>query len=360
MYQKMYQILIRLLSFLLVITLAIFKSKDNLVLENLALRQQLSAYHTKKKKPRLANIDRLFWVALKQVWGKWRDHLVIVKPETVIDWQRKRFKKHWANISSQNKRPGRKRIKREIRDLIYQMAAENNWGAPRIYSELLTLGFHDVSEVTVSRYLRTFRSKHPDTRKQQSWKTFLTNHRDTICAMDFFVVPTVNFSLLYVFFIIDHSRRKIVHFNTTTSPTAQWVIQQLRDAFPFDSASEYLIFDRGPAFSPRVKGFISQKLGIKPKQISYRSPWQNGVAERWVLSARSDVLNRVIILNENHLYRLLKEYVAYYNDDRCHLSLDRDSPSGRTVQIKPSDAEKVMSLPRLGGLQHRYEWRNAA
>lgn len=356
----MYQILIRLLSFILVITQAIFKSKGNLLLENLALRQQLSAYHTMDKKPKLANIDRLFWVALKQVWAKWRDHLVIVKPETVIDWQRKRFRKHWAKISSQNIRPGRKRIKKEIRDIIYQMAEENNRGAPRIYSELLMLGFHDVSEVTVSRYLRTFRSKHPDTRKQQSWTTFLKNHKDVISAMDFFVVPTVNFSLLYVFFIIDHSRRKIVHLNTTASQSALWVIQQLRDSFPFDTAPDYLIFDRDTIFSSKVKGFINQKLGSKPKIISYRSPWQNGIAERWILSARRDVLNRVIVLNEDHLYRLLKEYVAYYNDDRCHLSLDRDSPSGRTVQIKPSEAEKVISLPRLGGLQHRYEWRNAA
>jgi len=341
---------------------AFFKTKRELVLENMALRQQLATYEARHVKPKITNIDRSFWIILKRVWAKWRDHLVIVKPETVIGWQRKRFKKHWTKISSQNKRPGRKRIKREIRDLIDQMAGENHWGAPRIYSELLTLGFHDLSEVTVSRYLRTFRSKHPDTWKQQSWKTFLTNHRDTICAMDFFVVPTVNFSLLYVFFIIDHSRRKIVHFNTTTSPIAQWVIQQLRDTFPFDSAPEYLIFDRGSTFSPRVKGFISQKLGIKPKQISYRSPWQNGVAERWVLSARSDMLNRVIILNADHLYRLLKEkeYVAYDNDDRCHLSLDRDSPSGRTVQIKPSVVEKVISPPRLGGLEHRYEWRSAA
>ena len=356
----MYRILIRLFSFLLIITKVIFKSKDDLVLENLALRQQLSAYHTKGKKPKLANIDRLFWVALKQVWTKWRYHLVIVKPETVIDWQRKRFRKHWAIISSQHKQPGRKRIKREIRDLIYQMAGENNRGAPRIYSELLMLGFHDVSKVTVSRYLRTFRSKHPDTRKQQSWKTFLRNHRDVICAMDFFVVPTVSFSLLYVFFIIDHSRRKIVHLNTTISPTAKWVIQQLRNAFPFDTAPDYLISDPDTIFSSKVKTLFAYQLGINPKVTSYRSSWQNGIAERWILSPRSDVLNHVIVLNEGHLYRLLKEYVDYYNDDHCHLSLARDSPSGRTVQIKPSEDNKVISLPRLGGLQHRYELRKTA
>ncbi|MCP4754109.1 MAG: transposase, partial [Proteobacteria bacterium] len=182
------------------------------------------------------------------------------------------------------------------------MAGENRWGAPRIYSELLMLGYHDVSEATVSRYLRAFGSIHPDRRRQQSWRTFLKNHREAIAAMDFFVVPTISFSLLYVFFIIDHSRRKIVHLNTTTSPTAQWVVQQLRDAFPFDSVPDYLFFDRDTIFSSKVKGFIGQKLGIKPKLISYRSPWQNGIAERWILSARTDVLNRVIVLNEAHLH----------------------------------------------------------
>ena len=178
--------------------------------------------------------------------------------------------------------------------------------------------------------------------------------------MDFFVVPTVSFKLLYVFFIIDHSKRKIIHLNTTASPTAQWVIQQLRDAFPFDTAPDYLIFDRDKIFSLKVKGFLERQLGIKPKVTSYKSPWQNGIAERWILSARCDVLNRVIVLNEGHLYRLLKEYADYYNNDRCHLSLARDSPSGRTAQVKPSKDNRVISLPRLGGLQHRYEWSKAA
>lgn len=356
----MYQILIRLLSFLLVITQAIFKSKDNLVLENLALRQQLSAYYTKKKKPKLANIDRLFWVALKQVWAKWRDHLVIVKPETVIDWQRKRFKKHWANISSQNKRPGRKRIKRDIRDLIYQMARENRWGAPRIYSELLMLRFDDISEATVSRYLRKYRSKHPDNKKQQSWMTFLKNHRDVVSAMDFFVVPTINFNILFVFFIIDHKRRIIRHFNLTSHPSAQWVIQQLRDAFPFDQITKYMIMDRDSIFSLRVKGFLERQLGIKPKVTSFKSPWQNGVAERFVLSARTDIFNHVIVFSEDHLRRLMREYVDYYNGDRCHLSVGRDSPLGRNIQERSFESCKVKSIPKLGGIQHKYEWNKAA
>ncbi len=356
----MYRILTRLLVVLLKTFKKIFKSKEELVLENLALRHQLSVYLSKKPKPNLTNVDRSFWIALKQTYSNWIDTLIIVKPETVVRWQNRRFKKHWKKISTKNKKPGRKRIKKEIRDLIYRMAGENNWGAPRIYSELLMLGFADVSEATVSRYLRKYRSKNPDEKKQQSWMTFLRNHRDVISAMDFFIVPTINFNILFVFFVIDHSRRIIRHFNVTNHPSAQWVIQQLRDAFPFDSTTKYLIMDRDKIFSPRVKGFLERQLGTTPKATSYKSPWQNGIAERLILSARTDLLNHVIVFNEDHLRRLMKEYVDYYNKDRCHLSLGRDSPLGREIQKKPCESAKIISIPKIGGIQHRYEWRVAA
>ena len=260
----------------------------------------------------------------------------------------------------QKQKPGRKRTNKEIRDLIYRMAGENNWGAPRIYSELLMLGFTEISEASVSRYLHTFRSKHPDENKQQSWMTFLKNHRDVITAIDFFIVPTFNFNILFVFFIIDHSRRKIVHFNITNHPSALWVIQQFRDAFPFDQIPKYLIMDRDKIFSSRVKGFLERQLGINPKVTYHRNPWQNGIAERFVLSARNDLLNSVSVINEDHLRRLIKEYIEYYNNDRCHLSLERDSPLGRKAQEKPSESGKIFSISKLSGLQHRYEWKKAA
>ena len=168
----MYQILIRLLTGFLIIIRTLFKSKSNLLLENLALRQQLSTYLIQKTKPTLTDLDRSFWEALKQVFNMWMDSLIIVKPQTVVDWQNRRFRKHWKKISIQNKKPGRKRIKKEIRDLLYRIARENHWGAPRIYSELLMLGYTAISEATVSRYLRRYRSKHPDKKKQQSWMTF--------------------------------------------------------------------------------------------------------------------------------------------------------------------------------------------
>ncbi len=356
----MYQILIRLLAFLLIIFQTLFKSKSHLMLENLALRQQLSTYQIRKEAPKLTDLDRSFWVALKRVWAKWIDSLIIVKPETVIDWQRKRFKKHWKKISTKNRKPGRKLIKKEIRDLICRMAGENRWGAPRIYSELLMLGFNDISEATVSRYLRRYRALHPDKKKQQSWMTFLRNHRDVISAMDFFVVPTINFNILFVFFIIDHRRREIIHFNVTNQPCALWVIQQLRNAFPFDQVPKYLIMDRDKIFSSRVKEFLERQLGVKPKITSFKSPWQNGVAERYIKNVRDEILNHVIIFNEDHLLRLMKEYVDYYNKDRCHLTLNRDSPLGRNTDIKPADKAKVQSISLLGGLQRKYTWQEAA
>ncbi|MBT4287912.1 MAG: transposase, partial [Deltaproteobacteria bacterium] len=236
----------------------------------------------------------------------------------------------------------------------------NRWGAPRIYSELLMRGYSDVSEATVSRYLKKYRSLHPDKKKQQSWMTFLKNHRDLISAMDFFIVPTINFNILFVFFIIDHHRRTIRHFNITNQPCALWVIQQLRNAFPFDQAPKYLIMDRDSIFSSHVKGFLERQLGAEPKVTSYRSPWQNGVAERLVKSIRNELLNHVVVFNEDHLRRLMREYVGYYNKDRCHLSLNRDSPMGRKVDSKHSKNAKVKSEPILGGLHHKYIWRKAA
>jgi putative transposase len=355
-----YQVLIRFFILLIKFIQIIRKSKSELIIENLALRQQLAIYQTKKTKPKFTDLDRSFWIALKQSWSKWMDSLIIVKPETVIDWQKRRFKKHWTKISTQNKRPGRKRINKEIRDLIFQMAGENHWGAPRIYSELLMLGYEDVSEATVSRYLKRYRSLHPDKMKQQSWMTFLKNHRDVITAMDFFIVPTINFNILFVFFIIDHKRRIIRHFNVTNQPCALWVIQQLRDAFPFDQVPKYLIMDRDCIFSTRVKGYLERQLSIIPKVTSYKSPWQNGVAERFVLSVRTELINHVIIFSEDHLRRLMKEYVDYYNKDRCHLSLNRDSPFGREVVNKPTENAKVKSSSILGGIHQKYTWNKVA
>jgi transposase InsO family protein len=182
----------------------------------------------------------------------------------------------------------------------------------------------------------------------------LSNHREAIAAMDFFIVPTLTFGVLYGFFVIAHNRRRILHCNVTRHPTSTWVIQQLREAFPFDSAPEYLIFDRGSNFNTEVVDTINS-FGIKSKRIGFRSPWQNGVAERWIGNCRRDLLDHVIVLNERHLKRLMNEYINYYQDDRTHLGLDKQTPTGRKAATCMPVNAKVVSIPRLGGLHHRHD-----
>ena len=190
--------------------------------------------------------------------------------------------------------------------------------------------------------------------------SFLRNHRELIASMDLFTVPTVSFRLLYGFFIIRHPRREVIHFNATEYPTAQWIVQQLRDAFPGDlAAPRYLIFDRDSFFSAAVVEFI-KAMGTKPIRTSFCSPWQNATAERWIGSCRRELLEHVVVLGERHLVRLVRSYVTYYHEDRCHLGLEKDTPYDRPVARRPSHMARVVAQARVGGLHHRYEWREAA
>jgi transposase InsO family protein len=259
--------------------LAFFRSRREQAIVEFALRQQLATYAQKRPKPRLTRLDCTLWVALSRFWPRWKDALVIVKPDTVVRWHRKGFRLYWRGTSKRG--PGRPPVSREVQGLIRQLAGENCWRARRIQAELEKLGF-TVSLATVSRYLP---KREADDGQRQRWMTFLRNHKDVIAGMDFFVIPTVRFRLLYVWFVIDHGRRRILHFNVTTNPTAQWVIQQLREAFPGESAPGYLIYDNDSIFSDRVTDAIKQ-FQVRPKRTAYRSPWQNGTAERWVGSAR--------------------------------------------------------------------------
>jgi transposase InsO family protein len=212
------------------------------------------------------------------------------------------------------------------------------------------LGF-DISERTVLRWIRRA-PRNPEPAKR--WAAFLRNHREAIAAMDFFTMPTITFGVLYCFFVIAHDRRRIVHFNVTKHPTSPWVIQQLREAFPYDSAPRYLIFDRGANFNDEVVELI-KNFGIEPKRTSFQSPWQNGVAERFIGSCRRDLLDQVIVMNEHHLKRLVNEYIHYYDEDRTHIGLAKQTPAGReTVKGTPLHA-KVIATPKLGGLHHRYD-----
>jgi len=327
------------------------RSRHNLLLEILSLRQQLGVLKQKHPRPRFAVPDKLFWVILRRFWPGWKHALVLIQPDTVVRWHRAGFKLYWTWLSRHRKRAGRRGVSRELRELIFRMVAENpTWGAPRIHGELKMLGF-DISERTVLRWMRKApRSPEPAKR----WAAFLSNHREAIAAMDFFTVPTLTFGMLYCFFVISHDRRRILHWNVTRHPTSAWVAQQLREAFPYDPATKYLIFDCATNFSGEVIDTV-KSFGITPKRTSFRSPWQNGVAERFVGNCRRDLLDHVIVLNERHLKRLMTEYIRYYHDDRTHLGLDKQTPAGRDAVASSVGGGKVISIPRLGGLHHRYD-----
>ena len=330
--------------------MAYFRSREELILENLALRQQLLSLHAKRPRPRPGILDRLFWVSLKRLWPGWKSSLILVTPQTVVRWHRLGFRLYWSWISRAPKAVGRQPISREVRELIIRMVAENpTWGAPRIHGELLKLGF-DVSERTVSRWIKRA-SKHPDPANR--WLAFLRNHREAIAAMDFFTVPTLTFGVLYRFFVIGHDRRKILHCNVTRNPNALWIVLQLREGWASEQPHGFVIFDRDSKFSPDIVAAVKEN-GRKQIRTAFRSPWQNGVAERWVGSVRRDLLDHVVVLNQRHLKRLLKEYVHYYHEDRTHLGLAKDTPDGRLTASESPSGNRIISLPRLGGLHHRY------
>jgi hypothetical protein len=318
------------------------------MLENLALRQQLAVLKRRHPRPQLDWFDKLFWVIAHQFSSTWKDTLIVVTPETVVRWHRAGFRFYWRWISRVRRPAGRSRLAKEVRDLIFQMVAENStWGASRIHGELLMLGF-DVSERTISHWMKRA-SRDPEPAKR--WLAFLRNHREAIAAMDFFTVPTITFGALYCFFIINHDRRRILHFNVTRHPRSIWIVQQLREAFPYRSSPRFLIFDRDAKYGREVACAV-QSMAIRPVRTSFESPWQNGVAERWVESCRRDLLDHIIPLNERHLKRLLGDYVGYYHDDRTHLGLGKGTPNYRA---RSKASGRVLSYKRIGGLHHRYD-----
>ena len=233
---------------------------------------------------------------------------------------------------------------RTERSLIRQMSMENLfWGAPRIHGELLKLGF-ELAQSSVAKYMVKHRGP-----PSQGWRTFLRNHAPDIAAMDFFVVPTISFRMLYGFVIVRLDRRDLVWINVTTNPTAEWVARQITEAFPWDMAPRYLIRDRD-----RIYGIVVTRrlraMGIRDKPIVPASPWQNCFAERLIGSIRRECVDHMIVLDEAHLRRILKSYADYYNGVRTHRSLNKDAPVSRPVQRNGV----IRSRAILGGLHHHY------
>ena len=239
---------------------AMCRRRADLMLENVALRQQVTALKKERPRPPLEDTERVFWVALRGSWPVWASRLLIVHADTVARWHRDRFRRYWAKISQR---------------------------------------------------------RHP-----------------TAVGTSFTSTP--------------RSTRRLLGLFSNCVRT-----------FPYDTAPKYLIFDRDFIFSAAVIEFI-KATGTKPVRTSFRSPWQNGTAERWVGSCRRELLEHVVVLGACHLIRLVRAYISYYHEDRCHLGLNKDTPSLRAVTHRPSPTAKVVALPRVGGLHHRYEWREAA
>ena len=326
---------------------SVFRTHADLVVENLALRQHLANFQRTSARPRLRKSDRAFWVVLSHLWSRWEDALVVVKPDTVVRWHRAGFRLFWR-WKSRRRTPAQNEVSPQTKALIRQMAKANpSWGAPRIHGELLKLGI-DIGERSVSRFMPPKSRKPPS----QTWRTFLDNHIGSLDSIDFFTVPTATFRVLYVFLVLAHNRRRVLHWNVTDGPGAQWTAQQVVEAFPEDTAPKYIIRDRDGIYGAYFKRRV-ESLGIEEILTAPRSPWQNPYVERLVGSIRRECLDHVIVLNEHHLRRILTAYFAYYHRSRTHLSLGKDAPEPRAVQ--PPSMGQIVELPEVGGLHHRYE-----
>jgi transposase InsO family protein len=339
--------MIALLLFLLNLLGLPFKSKSCLAAENAALRQQVIVLQRKiRGRPEFTDHERLFFIQLYRWFPSVLNAIKIIRPETLLRWHRAGFRRHWR-WKSRNL-GGRPRIDAALRALIRQMSIENVlWGAPRIRGELLKLGFA-IAQSTVTRYMARPDGRAPPS--GQRWGSFVRNHMPQIAAVDLFVVPTLGFNLLYVLVIVRLARRELVWINVTSHPTAEWIAQQITEAFPWgDELPRYLIRDRDAVYGEAVTRRL-RAMGIRDKPIAPGAPWQNAFAERMIGTIRRECVDHVIALGERHLRRILKSYADYYNSARTHRSLNMDAPVTRPVQ----KIGRIMSQAMVGGLHHQY------
>jgi putative transposase len=336
-----------------------------LVAENLFLRKQLALYQERRIKPRRAtNATRLTLVWLSH-WFNWPQALAIVQPETFLRWHRQGFRLFWRWKST----PGRPPIPADLQALIRRMARENpSWGEERIANELLlTLGLR-VSPRTIRKYLPTRlnpgRGKRATT---QRWRTFVRNHAQAIVACDFCVVVTATLRLLYVFVLMVHATRRMLHINVTTHPTAPWTLPQLREAIPADHRYHFLIHDRDSIFSAQLDRSI-QNLGLRVVKTPPQSPQANALCERLLGTLRRECLDFVIPLTENHLRRIVQAWLPHYNEGRPHMSLGPgipQPPPGLPIRLQTHrhglpEHMHVVVRPILGGLHHEYRLEEQA
>jgi putative transposase len=332
------------------------RPQSALAAENLFLRKQLAMFQERKAKPHRPDTPiRIALVLLSRLFN-WCDALIVVQPRTLVQWHRQGFRLFWPWKS----RPGRPPIPVELRQLIRKMAMSNQtWGEERIANELLLkLGIR-VSPRTVRKYMPIKPRGQP--RGDQHWSTFVRNHASAILACDFCVVVTATFRLLYVFIVIEHKTRQIVHCNVTTNPTAAWTLQQLRKAIPSDHGYRFLIHDRDGIFSPHLDQSIT-RMGLRVLRTPTRSPKADSLCERVIGTLRRESLDFFIPLTENHLRSITINWLAHYNKGRPHSSIGPcipDPPSDlpvapQTHRHRIPNHLKVVAHPILGRLHHEY------
>ena len=321
------------------------RSRRELIAENTLLRQQLIILKRGQRDRSVSNSDRLrllFWARLTP---NWRQALHIVQPETLLRWHRDLFPLAWRWKTKTDKRTPR--VSRQVIALIKEMASENHtWGAERIRGELLKLGI-SLSKRTIQKYISNLRRPSPS---GQTWSIFLRNHAPNIWACDFIQVYDIFFRCLFVFVVIEHSSRRIVHVATTAHPTDAWVSQQLKEATPWNRKPRFLIRDNDGKYGQRFSA-VAKASGIQEIRTPVRGPDANAICERFVGTLRRECLDHVLILKEKHLRTISSEFVAYYNACRPHQSLNQDIPEPQPEQLTSG---KVMAFPVLGGLHHDY------
>src|SRR5580704_13717903 len=342
--------MIAFLSLLLHVVVSPLKTKARLEAEIIMLRHQLNVLRQRvPSKPKLMVADRLLFVWLYRLLPSVLNAVTIIQPETIIRWHRTGFRLYWRWKS--RSRCGRPRIPGEIRRLIREMSQANPlWGAPRIHGELRKLGI-EVAQSTVAKYL--YRPRKPPS---QTWRTFLTNYVEQMASIDFFLVPTATFRVLFVFVVLSHARRRVLHFQVTEHPSQEWTMQQMREAFPWDHGCRYLLRDRDAIYGGDWLA-MTKGMGMEEVLTAPRSPWQNPYVERLIGSIRRECLDHIIVWNERSLRRTLRSYFAYYQRSRTHLALAKDAPESRVVE--EPERGRIVVIPQVGGLHHRYQRRAA-
>ncbi|WP_425460572.1 transposase [Leptospira ilyithenensis] len=336
-------------------------SHTAILLENIFLRTQLAAYKRKNKAFHTSPWERSKLVLLSYLHSDWKSSLILVTPNTLLSWRKRKFENFW-NLVSSSKKLGRPIIRWDLIKLVRKVTKQNPlWGATKIHGTIVKLGFL-ISEKSVSKYIKTLR-RSPNPRKRLAWKNFYALHAGSMIVSDLFTVFSYNFLEMYkVIFFMDLETRQILHFDITAKTSTRWVRKVIKVALRKKDPknTSYVLTDNDTLFGKRFSKYL-ERLGIKHKKTAVRCPWQNGYAERFVKTCKEEFLDYFIPLNEYHLQVKLEEFIRFYNHNRTHLALQKDTPVSSPIQHKPRDGDyKLHSHPVLGGLYHTYSWKKAA